>query len=170
MIDDDVVPLDDLTLRGLTADRLDDSVEFRLLGTVLLVQRLSLRDFLSLVLELVDNGIVQPFRRFQRIELCEQHDLFAAGLTQTAAKLEHGGRLSHHCSWQVIVNRGEFAIDIIEKSQEPTSYFLFLFTASATCRHNPARWQRVTVISNILDKITTSRVNSAWGFSPCGQA
>lgn len=129
--DHHIVPLKNLALRGLMTYRLDFRVELRLFRGILFVHGLSLRDFLRLMLELIDNSVMQPFRGFKRVKLREQHYLLVAGLAKTAAKLEHGGSLGHHRGWQVIVDCGEFAIDIIEKSQEPTSYFLFLFVLTA---------------------------------------
>ena len=53
---------------------------------------------------------------------------------QTAAEPDHRGRLRLLGGGQFVVDRGEFAFDIIQKSQEPTSYVPFFSMLSGFLR------------------------------------
>lgn len=52
---------------------------------------------------------------------------------QSAAESHHRRGLRHFRSRRIVFYCGEFAFDIVKKSQEPTSYFPFL-DASKACQ------------------------------------
>ena len=71
------------------------------------------------------DGVLQPSGRILGVEL-HLHKNVVIHRVQTIAEPNHCRSLRLFGDWQFIVDCGQLAFDVIQKSQEPTSYLAVL--------------------------------------------
>ena len=70
----------------------------------------------------ISDGVLQPYGRVLGIKL-RLHENVVIHRVQTIAESNHRSRLCLFGDGQLVVDCGQLAFDVIQKSQEPTSYF-----------------------------------------------
>ncbi len=80
----------------------------------------------------IPDGVLKPLGGLERVKLRLNDDL-ALYQPQPAAETNHSGRLRLFRRRQFVIDCGQLAFDIIQKSQEPTSYVLFRLDVSPAC-------------------------------------
>ncbi len=112
------------------------------------------------------DGVLQPQSRILGVKL-SLHQNMMIHRVQTIAESNHRSGLRLFGDGQFVVDCGQLAFDIIQKSQEPTSYFPVLPKISGESRGKSAL-PRLTVIPNILDNHSVFSLCSDVTFSSYG--
>ena len=109
-----------------------------------------LRQGRLMAVQVLDGGL-QPLGGLQRIEL-RLHDDLTLHQAQPPAEADHRRGLCLLGGGQLVVDCSQFAFDIIQKSQEPTSYYPNTSLYTPTITVPIPRMYRESVIPNDLDK------------------